>query len=71
MSILFLKFFYFFRKSLESLENTRFLWHNIIKKIMKERLPERQAEKKLLGVLLFFLQNGKTTETHKRHKKRR
>lgn len=39
---------------------------------MKERLLERQAEKKICwGVLLFFLQNGKSTKAHKRHKKRR
>ena len=32
---------------------------------MKERLPERQAEKKnLLGRSFIFLQNGKSTETH-------
>ena len=54
MSTLFWKFFYFFSKSPGSLENTRFFVHNIIKKISKGRLSERQAEKNLLGVLLFF-----------------
>ena len=38
---------------------------------MKERLPERQAEKNLLGRSFIFLQYGKSTETHKGHKKRR
>ena len=39
---------------------------------MKERLPERQTEKKTVGAFFyFFLQHGKSTETHKRHKKRR
>lgn len=52
-------FFNFFSKSLESLENTHFLWHNIIKKIMKERLPERQAEKKSVGAFFYFFTKWK------------
>ena len=55
----------------KTLENTHFLWHNIIKKIMKERLLERQTEKKTVVVFFYFLQNGKSTEAHKKHKKRR
>jgi hypothetical protein len=31
---------------------------------MKERLPERQAEKKSVGRSFIFLQNGKPTKTH-------
>lgn len=38
---------------------------------MKERLLERQAEKKSVGRSFIFLQNGKSTKTHQRHKKRR
>ena len=38
---------------------------------MKERLPERQTEKKLLWRSFIFLQNGKSTKAHKKHKKRR
>ena len=32
------------------------MWDNIIKKILKERLPERQTEKNLLGRSFIFLQ---------------
>ena len=55
----------------KTLENTHFFVYNIINKISKERLPERQAEKKLLWRSFIFLQNGKSTEAYKKHKKRR
>ena len=55
----------------KTLENTHFFVYNIIKKIMKERLSERQAEKKSVRRSFIFLQNGKSTEAHKKYKKRR
>ena len=55
----------------KTLENTRFFVYNIIKKIMKERLPERQTDKKTVVAFFYFFTNGKSTKAYKKHKKRR
>ena len=48
----------------KTLENTHFLWDNIIKKIMKERLSERQTEKKSVGAFFYFFYKMENLPKH-------